>query len=72
MNGFGGVLEDVGEPDVKAAVAQTDRRIERGETAETDVECRDWCAWTEFAVLVFEDGHERSGRGNFSGSGLLR
>ncbi len=55
---FGCVLEDVGEADVKAAFAEADGGVERGETAEADVEHRDGGARAEFAVLVFEDGDE--------------
>jgi hypothetical protein len=72
MNGLGGVLKNVGEADVKAAVTQADRGVQRGETAESDVECGDGRARTEFAVLVFKDGYEGSGRGKFSGAGFFR
>jgi len=65
MNGLGGVLQDVGEADVKATLAQADRGVQRGEAAEADVERRDRRARTEFAVLVFKDGYEASRCGIF-------
>ena len=58
VHGFGCVLEDVGEADVKAAFAKADGGVERGEAAEADVEGRDRGARAKFAVLVLEDGDE--------------
>jgi hypothetical protein len=69
MDGLGGVLENVGETDVKAALAQANRGVQRGETAEADVECGDRRTRTQFPVLVFEDGYERRGCRDFSGAG---
>ncbi|MEI9980603.1 MAG: hypothetical protein WDN23_16730 [Edaphobacter sp.] len=58
MDGFGGVLEDIGEADVEAAFAEADGGVEGGETAEANVERGDGRAGTELAVFVFEDGYE--------------
>lgn len=58
MDGFGCVLEDVGEPNMEAAFAQPDGGVERGEAAEADVEGRNRCAWAQLAVLLLEDGGE--------------
>src|SRR5271170_6490583 len=62
MNGFGRMLKNVGEAHVKPALAQPDRRVERREAAETNVECWDGRARTKLAVLVLEDGYERDRR----------
>ena len=72
VNGIGCMLEEVGEAHVQAAVAQADGGVERGEAAEADVEGRDGRARAEFAVLVFKDGDEGSGRGDFSGARFFR
>jgi hypothetical protein len=61
VDGFGRGLEQVGEADVQAAFAEADCGVEGGEAAEANVECGDWGAGAEFAVLVLEDGDE--GRG---------
>ncbi|GGA56498.1 hypothetical protein GCM10011507_04770 [Edaphobacter acidisoli] len=56
VNGFWRMFEDVREADVKAAFAQTDGGVERGEAPEADVEEWKGCAWAKFAVLLLEDG----------------
>jgi hypothetical protein len=79
VDSFGRGFEKVGETDVKAAFAEADGGVQRGEAAEADIECGDGGAGAEFAVLVFEDGDERGGcRGFFRarlfgfGSGVAR
>jgi hypothetical protein len=68
---FRGGLEDIGEADVKTAFTKADCGVEGGEAAEADLERRDGRAGTEFAVLVFEDGDEGSGCGDFFGARLF-
>jgi hypothetical protein len=58
--GLGCGLEKVREAHVKAAFAQTNRRIQRGKSAEADVERWNGRTRPEFAVLLLEDGDERS------------
>jgi hypothetical protein len=72
VDGLGGVLEEVGESDVEAAFAEPDCGVERGETAEADVEGRDGRTGTEVAVLVFEDGDERGRSAEPGGVGSRR
>jgi hypothetical protein len=72
VNGFGCGLEEVGEADVEAAFAEADGGVERGEAAEADVERGDGGAGAEFAVLLLEDGDQRSGCGRFFFARLFR
>jgi hypothetical protein len=65
VDGLGGVLEDVGEADVKTSLAKPDGGVERGEAAETDVEGRDGGTWPEGAILLFKDGDKRGEHGGF-------
>jgi hypothetical protein len=41
------------------AFTETDGRVERGEAAKANIEWRNRRARTQFAVLLFEDGHQR-------------
>ncbi|WP_353068921.1 hypothetical protein [Tunturibacter empetritectus] len=74
VDGVGRGLEQVGETDVEMAFAQADGGVERGEAAEANVEWGDGGAWTEFAVLLLEDGYEGGGGGGlgFCGAGLAK
>ena len=65
VDGFGCELQEVGEANVETAFAETDGGVERGETAEANIEDRHWGARAEFAVLVLEDGDEGGGCGDF-------
>ena len=71
MNRLGCGFEEVGEADVKSALAESDGGVEGGEAAEADVERGDGSAGTEFAVFVFEDGDEGGRRGDFFCAGLF-
>jgi hypothetical protein len=71
MDGIRCVLEEVGEADVEAALAEADGGVEGGEAAEADVERGDGSAGTELAVFVFKDGDEGGGRGDFFCAGLF-
>ena len=61
VDGVGCVLKDIGEADVEAAFAEPDGGVERGETAETDVEWRDGRAGAKVSVLLFKYGDECGG-----------
>jgi hypothetical protein len=65
MDVLGRRFEDVGESDMEAAFAKTDGGVERGEAAEADVQRRHGGAGAEFAVLLFEDCNQGSGRRDF-------
>jgi hypothetical protein len=71
MDGFGRGFEEVGETDVKAAFAEADGGVQRGEATEADIEWRDGGAGAEFTVLVLEDGDERAGCRDFFCAGLF-
>jgi hypothetical protein len=58
VDGFGCVLEEIGEMDLEAAFAEADGGVEGGEAAEADVEWRDRRAGAEVAVLLLEDGDQ--------------
>jgi hypothetical protein len=64
VDGFGRVLEDVGETDVEPAFAKTDGGIKAGETVKANVERRNGCAGSEVPVLLFKNGDEC--RGHYS------
>jgi len=70
MNGFGRVLEKVGEADVETAFAKADGGVEGGEAAKANVERGDGGSGAEFAVLLLEDGDEGGWCGRFFGAGL--
>jgi hypothetical protein len=61
VDGFRCVLEDVGQTDVEAALTESDRRVEAGETMKSDVEWRNRCAGPEVSVLLFKNGDECGG-----------
>ena len=61
VDGFGCVLEDVGESDVEPAFAEADCCVEAGETVEADIEWRNRCAGPEVSVLLFKNGDECGG-----------
>jgi hypothetical protein len=61
VDGFGGVLEDVGESDVEPAFAEADCCVEAGETVKTNVQRRNRCAGPEVSVLLFKNGDECGG-----------
>ena len=58
VDGFRGVLKQVGEAHVELAFAEADGRIQRGETPEADVERRHRGARTEVAVRHFKNGDQ--------------
>jgi hypothetical protein len=53
------MFEEIREADVKAAFAETDRGVQRGEAAEADIEGRNGRTRTDAAVLLFKDRDER-------------
>jgi hypothetical protein len=71
MDGIRCVLEEIGEANVEAALAEADGGVEGGEAAEADVERGNGGAGAEFAVLVLEDGDERGGCRNLFCAGLF-
>ena len=58
VDGFGRVLEQVGEADVETAFAEANSGIERGEPAKANIERWDGRARTKVAVLLLEDEDE--------------
>jgi hypothetical protein len=70
MDGLGCRLEEIRKTDVEAAFTETDGGVERGETAEADVESGNGRSGTEFAVLLLEDGDEGGRCGRFFGAWL--
>jgi hypothetical protein len=71
MDGIGCVLEEIGETNVEAALAEANGGVEGSEAAEANVERGDRGARAEFAVLVLEDGDERGGCRDFFCAGLF-
>ena len=52
---FGCMFQQIREPNVKPAFPETNRRIQRGEAAEPDIERRDRSARTKLAILMLKD-----------------
>ena len=49
------IFKQVRKPDMQAAFAQSDGRIQAGKSAEPDIDGRHGCARTKRAILLFED-----------------
>lgn len=61
VDGLGCVLEQVGEADMKTALAESDGGVKGGEATKTDVQRRDRGAGAKVAVLLLEDGDQSGG-----------
>lgn len=58
VNRLRGRFEKVGEADVQAALAETNRGVQRSEAAETDVERRNGRSGAKVAVLLLENADQ--------------